>query len=80
LGTIYPAPARLGSRVEIFLPEDLTIGIAKPDTDEHIAELRRLPLQEAVAMAARGDIIVGVSVAALMRAWHYVARSAQRTS
>lgn len=70
LGEIYPAPARLGSLVHIFLAENLTLGTATPDANEHIAELRRLPLRDAYEMAMRGELTVGVTAVALARAWH----------
>lgn len=50
----------------VFVAEDLTEGTPEFDETEDL-EIRKLPLEEAVAMAKRGEITDAMSVAALLR-------------
>ena len=53
-------------RAIIYLATDLTPGPNDPDATE-VLELRRVPLDEAIAMAMSGEITDAVSVAALLK-------------
>lgn len=50
----------------VFVARDLTLGETDFDDEEDI-KVRKLPLQEALAMATRGEITDAISVAALLR-------------
>lgn len=51
----------------IYLARELTMGMAAPEDTEELV-LRRLPLEEACAMAENGEITDSMSVAALLKA------------
>lgn len=53
-------------RAWVFLATNLSVTHCHPD-DTELLTLRRLPLKEAVEMAARGEITDAVSVAALLK-------------
>ena len=55
----------------IFLAQGLTLGTAQPEGDE-VLSVRRLPLQEAYAMALDGRITDGVSIIGLARAVNHL--------
>jgi len=53
----------------VFVAEDLREGETQFDETEELA-LQRLPLAEAVRLAADGQITDAISVAALLKLWH----------
>lgn len=53
----------------LYLAEGLTAGEARPDETEELA-VRAVPFDEAVAMAASGEISDAFSALALLRAWY----------
>ncbi len=55
----------------LFLAEGLTTGDAEPEETEDLT-VRRLPLDEAVAMVYRGEITDALSALALLRARDYL--------
>ncbi|HMN01157.1 NUDIX hydrolase [Geobacter anodireducens] len=67
LGTILTSPGVFDERIHLFLAVGLTQGEATPEQYEEI-ETVRLPLAEALALAAEGGIRDGKTIAALLRA------------
>ena len=67
LGWIWTTPGFTDEKIWLFLGRDLTGGVQQLQTDE-VLEVVRLPLDEAVRMAAEGEIRDGKSVCALLRA------------
>jgi ADP-ribose pyrophosphatase len=57
LGMIFPTPGFCDERIHLFLARALTRGEHGRDADEDIAELRWVPLAEALAMTRRGEIV-----------------------
>ncbi|HEY8393289.1 MAG TPA: NUDIX hydrolase [Thermaerobacter sp.] len=56
LATFYASPGYTTEFKWLFLAQDLEPGSRRPDPDEDI-EVRAVPLAEALAMAARGEIL-----------------------
>lgn len=56
LARFYPSPGYTTEFKWLFLAQDLEPGPSRPDPDEEI-EVRAVPLAEALAMAARGEIV-----------------------
>ena len=50
----------------VYLAEELSEGVAEPEESERL-EIRKLPLDEAVAMVHAGEITDAISAAALLR-------------
>ena len=67
LGWIWSTPGFTDERIWLFLARDLTPVARDPDEHE-VLELERLPLAEAVARAARGEIQDAKTVCTLLRA------------
>lgn len=69
LGSILTTPGFTDERIWIYLARDLTPveGGHTLEADE-VIEVERIPLQDAVAMAASGEITDAKTVAALLRA------------
>ncbi|BDV44819.1 ADP-ribose pyrophosphatase [Geotalea uraniireducens] len=67
LGDLLTSPGVFDERIHLFLANGLSQGEAMPEQYEDIATVR-LPLAEAVAMAADGRIRDGKTIVALMRA------------
>ncbi|AJY69580.1 DNA mismatch repair protein MutT [Geobacter sulfurreducens] len=67
LGTILTSPGVFDERIHLFLAVGLTQGEATPEQYEEI-ETVRLPLADALALAAEGGIRDGKTIAALLRA------------
>lgn len=61
----YPSPGFLDETMALYLAEGLTHGQAKPEDDE-VIEQRFWPLRRAVAMAMRGRIRDGKTIAGLL--------------
>jgi ADP-ribose pyrophosphatase len=68
LGMIYTTPGFCDERIHLFLARGLTQGDHERDHDEVIDEVRAVPIDEALAMIRRGDIVDGKTVAGLYRA------------
>jgi ADP-ribose pyrophosphatase len=66
LGSILPAPGYCTERVWIYLARDLTPVPQRLEEDE-IVELVRMPLDEAIAAVASGEIDDAKTVVALLR-------------
>ena len=66
-GEIHLSNSVCDERGTLFLATDLTQGEANPEGTEQL-QLRRVPLQDAVAMALRGEINDGLSVMGLLLA------------
>jgi len=64
---------KIQQRLHFHVARGLTQGVASPDADEEI-ETARMPLDEAVARAMRGEIVHGPSVTAVL-----LARGQQRS-
>lgn len=67
LGTILTSPGVFDEQIHLFLAIGLTQGEATPEQYEEI-ETVRLPLADALALAAEGGIRDGKTIAALLRA------------
>ncbi len=67
LGWIWTTPGFTDERIWLYLATGLSAGRQALDDDE-ILTLARMPLVQAVTMAAGGEIVDGKSVAALLRA------------
>jgi ADP-ribose pyrophosphatase len=76
LGMIYTTPGFCDERIHLFLARGLTQGDHERDHDEVIDEVRAVPIDEALAMIRRGDIVDGKTVAGLYRAADAVRESA----
>ena len=73
LGIVYSSPGVFDEVVHLFAATGLTHGAAQPEADEEI-EVLRLPLAEALQMAADGRISDAKTLAALFR-WDLRGRS-----
>jgi ADP-ribose pyrophosphatase len=73
LGTICSSPGVFDEIVHLFAATGISQGDAQPEADEEI-ELLRLPLAEALQMAADGRISDAKTLAALFR-WELLKRS-----
>jgi ADP-ribose pyrophosphatase len=67
LGWIWTTPGFTDERIWLYLATGLSAGRQALDDDEMLT-LARMPLVQAVTMAAGGEIVDGKSVAALLRA------------
>ena len=65
LGTILTTPGFCDERIHLFLARGLREEGHAHEADEVIAEIRRLPLGEALAMIQRGEIVDGKTIAGL---------------
>jgi ADP-ribose pyrophosphatase len=69
LGSILPSPGFCDERLHLFLAQNLTQVETRQDTDE-IIEIHWIALDEAMTMAAEGQIIDAKTVVGLFRAYH----------
>ena len=67
LGILHPSPGVMDEVVHLYLATGLSQGDANPEEYEEI-DCVRLPLQEALELAAHGKITDGKTIAALVRA------------
>ena len=67
LGRFYPSPGVLDEVIHLFLGTGLSQGEPAPEHYEEI-EIVRLPVGEALRLAASGEIVDGKTIAALLRA------------
>lgn len=67
LGILHPSPGVFDEVIHLYLAAGLSQGDAAPEAYEEISCLR-IPLQEALTMAAEGSITDGKTIAALLRA------------
>jgi ADP-ribose pyrophosphatase len=67
LGYFYPSPGVLDEVIHLFLGTGLSQGNAEPEHYEEIAT-ERMPIGEALRLAASGEIRDGKTIAALLRA------------
>ncbi len=65
LTSFFSSPGILTEEMHIYLARDLSEGQSEPEGDEDL-QLRRIPLREAVAMVAHGEIMDGKSIAGLL--------------
>jgi ADP-ribose pyrophosphatase len=66
LGMIYSSPGVVDEKIHLYAAVGISQGEARPEADEEI-EVLRLPLGEALAMAADGRINDAKTLAALFR-------------
>ena len=71
LGWIWTTPGFTDEKIWLYLARDLIEGQQDLQGDE-VLNVERVPLEEAVAMAHRGEICDGKSVCALLRAAVFV--------
>jgi len=67
LGHFYPSPGVFDEVIHLFLGTGLSQGVAEPEQYEEIATVR-MPIGEALRLAASGEILDGKTIAALLRA------------
>ncbi len=67
MGEMLPTPGYSDELQRVYLARDLTFGETHPDEDEYL-DIFRVPLEEALAMAADGRIQDCKTVAALFKA------------
>lgn len=65
LGTIFTSPGFCDERIHLFLARGLSEEGHAHEDDEVIAEVRRVPLPDALAMVRRGEIVDGKTIAGL---------------
>jgi ADP-ribose pyrophosphatase len=68
LSAMLTTPAFTDEIIHLYLATGLTPVEARPEPDE-ILSVVRLPLEEAVAMVDRGEIVDGKTICGLMIAW-----------
>jgi ADP-ribose pyrophosphatase len=66
LGPIHSSPGVFDEVIHLYAAVGLALGDPRPEADEEI-EMQRLPLAEALTMAAEGRISDGKTLAALLR-------------
>lgn len=71
LGILHPSPGVFDEVIHLYLATGLSQGVADPEPYEEV-ETVRLPVEEAMQMAADGTITDGKTLAALLR---YTGRS-----
>ena len=71
LGILHPSPGVFDEVIHLYLATGLSQGEAAPEAYEEIS-CARMPLEEAIAMAAEGGISDGKTIAALMRAQRHI--------
>jgi ADP-ribose pyrophosphatase len=76
LGTVFSSPGVFDEIIHLYAATGISQGPAQPEADEEI-EVLRLPLAEALQMAADGRISDGKSLAALFR-WDLLSRAGDR--
>jgi ADP-ribose diphosphatase len=74
LGAIVTIPSFCDERIDLFLARDLGPTARKLDHDEVIGEVERVPLEQALAMIRRGEIVDAKTVAALHHAREFLRR------
>ncbi|HBA87271.1 MAG TPA: NUDIX hydrolase [Geobacter sp.] len=72
LGILHPSPGVFDEVIHLYLATGLTQGDAEPEDYEEISCLK-VPMQEAISMAAEGRITDGKTIAALLRAQRHMA-------
>jgi ADP-ribose pyrophosphatase len=65
LTSIYTTPGFTDEKIHLFAAYGLTAGQVQRDADEFM-EVKTLPLTETLAMMARGEIVDGKTIAALL--------------
>lgn len=68
LGYIYTAPGFCNERIWIYLARELSSAEMHRDRDEVITDVLRVPLDEALAMVDRGEIVDAKTTVGLFRA------------
>jgi ADP-ribose pyrophosphatase len=68
LGTIFTTPGFCDERIHLFLAGRLTADTHAHEADEVIAEIARVPMDEALGRIRSGAIVDGKTVAGLYRA------------
>jgi len=71
LGILHPSPGVFDEVIHLYLATGLSQGEAAPEAYEEISCIK-IPLVEAVAMAAEGKITDGKTIAALLRAQRHL--------
>ena len=72
LGKVVTAPGFCDEVIHLFLAEVLERHEATPEQDEVIEEVRDVPLEAAMEMIARGDIVDAKTIAGLHLAWGHL--------
>ena len=67
LGEMWPTVGYCGEKIYIYLATGLTKGDTHPDEDEFL-RIRKIPIGDAVAMVARGEIPDGKTQLGILRA------------
>src|SRR6185295_4883036 len=65
LGTIFTTPGFCDERIHLFVGRRLRESGHAHEADEVIAEIRRVPMRDALTMIRRGEIVDGKTIAGL---------------
>jgi ADP-ribose pyrophosphatase len=65
LGAVFTTPGFCDERIHLFLARGLREAAHAHGADEVIAEIRRLPVRDALGMVRRGEIVDGKTIAGL---------------
>lgn len=65
LGTIFTSPGFCDERIHLFLARGLDEAGHAHEADEVIAEIRRVPIRDALAMIQRGEVVDAKTIAGL---------------
>jgi ADP-ribose pyrophosphatase len=71
LTSFYTSPGFSDEMLYLFLARDLKEGVADPEEDEFL-EIMHMPLQEALAMVARGEILDSKTIVGLALCHMYI--------
>ncbi len=66
LGKLYPTPGYCGETIHLYVATGLTLGEQHPDEDEFLEKVE-IPLDEAVEMVMRGEIMDAKTIAGVMK-------------
>lgn len=61
----FASPGFLGEWMQVFLAEDLTVGVATPEEDESI-DVAAIPLSKVLKMIAKGKVLDGKTLVSVM--------------
>lgn len=74
-GFIFTAPGFCDEKIHLWIARGLRPARGHLDDDEVIAEVKRVPYDEALAMVASGDVVDAKSIACLLHGLRYRAPS-----
>ncbi|RJR15484.1 NUDIX hydrolase [Candidatus Microgenomates bacterium] len=76
IGSYAVAPGHASQRTHVFIARDLTEGVAEPEEYEFL-QLKKLPFTELETMIAKGEIVDGVTLTAVLLLKNYLQKKNQ---